>query len=199
MQQSFYFGTISQLWILGAPDSDSAGLHCLPICNLVQFKVLIVICKALHGLTPAYLQDHLPKTELAQSIRFCSGKLLIVPHFCEVRWLEGRYLLVQDSFQERKWFYFIACCLFSTGGEQLPLFMGSLQRDKEGGNFQKGCLHENPWGQRHSIFIFVYLDSYHKSVEGGLWFTDRLQLDVNNCVRRMAQVGIESGLEQNLK
>ena len=56
-----------------------AALHWLPIRYRVDFKILLFVFKALHGLAPSYLSDLLNVNAPSRSLRSVEQALLIVP------------------------------------------------------------------------------------------------------------------------
>ena len=62
-----------------------ARLHWLPIRVRVQFKVLVLTYKALHGLGPQYLMERLSRHEPTRTLRSTSKVLLRVPTPREAR------------------------------------------------------------------------------------------------------------------
>ncbi len=58
-----------------------ASLHWLPVKFRVDFKVLVYVFKALHGLAPIYISDLLHFYSPVRTLRSSSQKLLIVPKF----------------------------------------------------------------------------------------------------------------------
>ena len=54
-------------------------LHWLPICFWSEFKVLVMMFKALNGLGPRYLRERLTLYMLAQDLRSVGGALLCIP------------------------------------------------------------------------------------------------------------------------
>ncbi len=58
-----------------------ASLHCLSVKFRVDFKVLVFVFKALHGLAPIYISDLLHFYSPVRTLRSSSQKLLIVPKF----------------------------------------------------------------------------------------------------------------------
>jgi hypothetical protein len=55
------------------------GLHWLPISFRIQFKVLLLCYKSLHGKGPQYLQELLTPYQPARSLRSASSNYLVVP------------------------------------------------------------------------------------------------------------------------
>ena len=53
-------------------------LHCMPIRQRINFKILLHIFKALNGLTPGYIRDMLTLYRLTRTLRSTSDYLLIV-------------------------------------------------------------------------------------------------------------------------
>ncbi|XP_061477657.1 uncharacterized protein LOC133382019 [Rhineura floridana] len=62
-----------------------ARLHWLPICFRARFKVLVLTYKALHGVGPQYLVEHLSRYEPTRSLRSISKALLRVPTHQDAR------------------------------------------------------------------------------------------------------------------
>ena len=60
-------------------------LHWLPVAARAQFKVLVLTYKALNGLGPGYLKNHLLPYELTWELRSSQGALLKEPSHKEVR------------------------------------------------------------------------------------------------------------------
>ena len=58
-----------------------ADLHWLPIHFRIQFKILLLTFKALHGLAPVYLQDLLSKKSSSRNLRSSSQLLLQTKSF----------------------------------------------------------------------------------------------------------------------
>ena len=56
-----------------------ASLHWLPIKFCIDFKVLLITCRALNGLTPPYLKDLIHPYIPAQTLCSQNAGLLIVP------------------------------------------------------------------------------------------------------------------------
>lgn len=56
------------------------SLHWLPIRERIDFKVLLLTFKALHGLAPSYLTELIETYTPARSLRSQSKHLLLVPH-----------------------------------------------------------------------------------------------------------------------
>ncbi len=57
-------------------------LHWLPVDYLVQFKLLCLTYKALHGLVPAYLSDLLQQYSPLRSLRSTENELLCILKVC---------------------------------------------------------------------------------------------------------------------
>ena len=55
------------------------SLHWLPVSFRIDFKILLLVYKALHGLAPSYLSDCLPRHVPLRSLRSSSAELLEVP------------------------------------------------------------------------------------------------------------------------
>ncbi|KAF7647629.1 hypothetical protein LDENG_00169210 [Lucifuga dentata] len=58
-----------------------AGLHWLPVCFRIDFKILLLVFKALHGQAPIYICDLLTLYGSACCLRSSGRNLLIVPEF----------------------------------------------------------------------------------------------------------------------
>ena len=56
-----------------------ASLHWLPVVFRIDFKVLLLVYKALNGLAPPYLLDCLPKYVPTRPLRSSTADLLVVP------------------------------------------------------------------------------------------------------------------------
>ncbi|KAF7642022.1 hypothetical protein LDENG_00266100, partial [Lucifuga dentata] len=56
-----------------------AGLYWLPVCFRIDFKILLVVFKALHGPVPIYICDLLTFYEPDHCLRSSGRNLLIVP------------------------------------------------------------------------------------------------------------------------
>ena len=56
-----------------------AALHWLPVCFRIDFKILLLVFKALNGLAPAYICELLVPYEPDRCLRSSSGALLKVP------------------------------------------------------------------------------------------------------------------------
>ena len=57
-------------------------LHWLPLKNRVEFKLLLLAFKCLHGLAPAYLANLLTPYTPSRALRSASSNLLHVPSTC---------------------------------------------------------------------------------------------------------------------
>ena len=55
------------------------GLHWLPIKARIDFKILLITFKALHGLAPVYILDLLPPKQNKRALRSSDKGLLEVP------------------------------------------------------------------------------------------------------------------------
>lgn len=55
------------------------SLHWLPVCNRINFKVLLLVFKSLNGLAPAYLSDLLTLHQPTRTLRSANLDLLVVP------------------------------------------------------------------------------------------------------------------------
>ncbi|KAF7653025.1 hypothetical protein LDENG_00087880, partial [Lucifuga dentata] len=60
-----------------------AGLHCFPVSFRIDFKVLLIVFKALHGSTPSHMRDRLTCCKPDCCLR-SSGKILLVVPRCHV-------------------------------------------------------------------------------------------------------------------
>ena len=58
-----------------------ANLHWLPIDLRIEFKILIITYKALHGLAPTYIKDLLKNYHPPRDLRSSKKNLLVVPVF----------------------------------------------------------------------------------------------------------------------
>ncbi|KAF7661531.1 hypothetical protein LDENG_00259890 [Lucifuga dentata] len=56
-----------------------AGLHWLPVCFRIDFKILLLVFKTLHGQAPIYIGDLLNPYEPDHCLRSSGGNLLTVP------------------------------------------------------------------------------------------------------------------------
>ena len=56
-----------------------ASLHWLPVASRIDFKILLLVYKALNGLAPPYLKDCLPDYDPGRPLRSSSAGLLDVP------------------------------------------------------------------------------------------------------------------------
>ena len=54
-------------------------LHWLPIAVRIEFKILVLVFKAYHGIAPLYITDMITKYEPTRSLRSSSKRLLVVP------------------------------------------------------------------------------------------------------------------------
>jgi len=54
-------------------------LHWLPVCYATQYKLLLYVFKALNGLVPVYLKDHVTVYEPARTLRFENAMLVVQP------------------------------------------------------------------------------------------------------------------------
>ena len=60
-------------------------LHWLPVKFRVQFKILLIVFKALHNMAPAYIQDMITENKYERySLRTCHQGKLVVPRFKRV-------------------------------------------------------------------------------------------------------------------
>ena len=55
------------------------SLHWLPVCQRIDFKILLLVYKALNGLGPKYMQDLLVRNEPTRSLRSSGSSLLLFP------------------------------------------------------------------------------------------------------------------------
>ena len=55
------------------------SLHWLPVCQRIDFKILLLVYKALNGLGPKYISDLLPRYEPPRPLRSSGTGLLSVP------------------------------------------------------------------------------------------------------------------------
>ena len=72
-------------------------LHWLPVAARVQFKVLVLIYKALNGLGPGYLEDHILPYEPTRQLRSNQGALLKELSLKEVRGMSCRQRAVSAA------------------------------------------------------------------------------------------------------
>ncbi len=56
-----------------------ASLHWLPVRFRIEFKILLIVFKILHGLAPAYLSEHLHVHTPVRALRSSNQVLLDVP------------------------------------------------------------------------------------------------------------------------
>ena len=54
-------------------------LHWLPVAVRIEFKILVLVFKAYHGIAPLYVSDMITKHEPTTSLRSSSKRLLVVP------------------------------------------------------------------------------------------------------------------------
>ena len=54
-------------------------LHWLPVCQRIDFKIMLLTYKSLHGLGPKYLTDMLPLHKPSRPLRSSETNLLIIP------------------------------------------------------------------------------------------------------------------------
>ena len=54
-------------------------LHWLPVAVRIQFKILVLVFKAYHGIAPLYISDMITKYEATRSLPSSSKRLLVVP------------------------------------------------------------------------------------------------------------------------
>ena len=57
-------------------------LHWLPIKARIDFKLLLITFKALHGQAPAYLIELLNRYTPTRNLRSSGGNLLVIPKSC---------------------------------------------------------------------------------------------------------------------
>lgn len=55
------------------------SLHWLPVCQRIDFKIMLLTYKSLHGLGPKYLTDMLPLHKSSRPLRSSETNLLIIP------------------------------------------------------------------------------------------------------------------------
>ena len=55
------------------------SLHWLPVCQRIDFKILLLVYKALNGLGPKYISDLLVRYEAPRPLRSSGTGLLSVP------------------------------------------------------------------------------------------------------------------------
>ena len=55
------------------------SLHWLPVCQRIDFKILLLVYKALNGLGPKYISDLLVRYEPSRPLRSSGTALLFVP------------------------------------------------------------------------------------------------------------------------
>ena len=65
-------------------------LHLLPVCYIAQYKLLLYVFKALNGLAPVYLKDHVTVYEPARTLR-SENAMLVVQRKCELKHGERRF------------------------------------------------------------------------------------------------------------
>ena len=56
-------------------------LHWLPVAGRIEFKILVLVFMAYHGIAPLYISDMITKYEPTRSLRFSSKRLLVVPRY----------------------------------------------------------------------------------------------------------------------
>jgi hypothetical protein len=54
-------------------------LHWLPVCYITQYKLLLYVFKALNGLAPVHLKDHVTVYEPARTLRSENAMLVVQP------------------------------------------------------------------------------------------------------------------------
>lgn len=55
------------------------SLHWLPVCQRIDFKILLLTYKSLHGLGPKYITDMLPLYKPSRPLRSSETNLLVIP------------------------------------------------------------------------------------------------------------------------
>ena len=55
------------------------SLHWLPVCNRIDFKILLIVYKSLNGLAPIYISELLPHYVPSRPLRSSGTGLLAVP------------------------------------------------------------------------------------------------------------------------
>ena len=55
------------------------SLHWLPVTFRIEFKILLLVFKALNGLAPLYLAECIPRYVPGRALRSSSADLLVVP------------------------------------------------------------------------------------------------------------------------
>ncbi len=56
------------------------SLHWMPVCQRIDFKILLFVYKSLHNFAPVYLYELLHLYTLSRSLRSCDQALLVGPH-----------------------------------------------------------------------------------------------------------------------
>ena len=56
-------------------------LHWLPVAFRIEFKILVLVFKAYHGISPLYISDMITKHEPTRSLHSSSKRLLVVPRY----------------------------------------------------------------------------------------------------------------------
>ncbi len=57
------------------------NLHWLPVNERIEYKILVLVYKALHDLGPTYIQDLLQEYQPTRYLRSCAKHLLVVPKY----------------------------------------------------------------------------------------------------------------------
>ena len=78
------------------------SLHWLPVCQRIDFNILLLVYKALTGFGPKYISDLLPQSEPSRPRRSSGTGLILVPrvrtkHGESVQLLCTKYLKQTDS------------------------------------------------------------------------------------------------------
>jgi hypothetical protein len=61
-------------------------LHLLPVCYIAQYKLLLYVFKALNGLAPVHLKDHVTVYEPARTLRSENAMLVVQPQMRTKTW-----------------------------------------------------------------------------------------------------------------
>ena len=85
------------------------SLHWLPVTYRIDFKILLIVYKALHGLAPSYLSDCVSRYEPARPLRSSTADLLDVPP--------------QNKFKIQKYGQSAFCFYGPTAWNNLPLYL----------------------------------------------------------------------------
>ena len=87
-------------------------LHWLPVAQRVQFKVSILVYKAIHGLAPKYLSDMIVKSTLVPRCRDLrsSARVQLIPaphrrHFAERAFAVAGQMLLELTSRHMSWCY----------------------------------------------------------------------------------------------